>query len=84
MAGAAMLRTWQQQELSQITLSNGGLEAGHVPHLTQSVINLAAGDGIATSQLWHLSLPKVLQLHISGKLILLFLPLPPFNFVRFK
>jgi hypothetical protein len=83
MAGVATLRTWQQQELSQIALSSGGLDAGHVPRSTQSVENLAAGNGVATPQLWHLSLPKVLLLHISGKIILLFLPLPPFNFLRF-
>jgi hypothetical protein len=83
MAGAVTLRTWQQLELSQIALSSGGLEAGHVPRSTQSIENLEAGDGGATSQLWHLSLSKALQLHISGKLILLFLPLPLFNFLRF-
>jgi hypothetical protein len=83
MAGAVTLRTWQQQELSQIAMSSGGLEAGHVPCSTQSIENLAAGDGGATSQLWHMSLPMALQLHISGKLILLFLPLPLFNFLSF-
>jgi hypothetical protein len=60
MAGAATLRTWQQQEFIQIALASGGLEAGHVPRSTQSVENLARamasqlpnyGKGAATPHL---------------------------------